>query len=80
MNSSAYPSDSAKAKEGSKRTEGGLVVHSFSSLLTEMGGLARVKCAELVEGAGSFLKLSQPNELQRRVFELLGVKLPTQAV
>lgn len=73
-------SNSAKDKEASKRTDDGLVVHSFSTLLDELAGFARVKCAELVEGAGSFLKLTRPTELHRRVFDLLGVKLPDRAV
>jgi len=73
-------SNSAKDKEASKRTDDGLVVHSFSRLLAELSGFARVKCAELVEGAGSFLKLTRPTELHRRVFALLGVKLPDRAV
>ncbi len=73
-------SDSAKTKEATKRTEEGLVVHSFSTLLAELGSLAQVKCQALIEGAGSFFKLTRPTELHRRAFDLLGVKLPTRTV
>lgn len=73
-------SESAKEKAAGKRTGEGLVVHSFATLLDELGRLARVKCAGLVEGAGAFSKYTEPTRLQRKIFELLGVKLPTGAV
>jgi transposase len=63
----------AQAKDLTKRTEDGLHVQSFRTLLTHLGTLAK----NLVRTAGTpeFYVLTRPTALQRRAFELLGVTL-----
>ena len=68
----ARRSPAALAKAGRKRTEDDLPVHSFRTLLTDLGTLA----ANTMQVAGSdatFTLQTQPTPLQQRCFELLGV-------
>ena len=68
----ARRSPAALAKAQRKRTEDDLPVHSFRTLLTDLGTLA----ANTMQVAGSdatFTLQTQPTPLQRRCFELLGV-------
>ena len=62
------PSPAALAKAGRKRTEDDLPVHSFRTLLTDLGTLA----ANDAGGRATPLQ-TQPTPLQQRCFELLGV-------
>lgn len=66
-------SQSAKDKEGCKRTREGWPVHSFQTLLADLGTLAKNR----VRVAGSkspqqFSITTQPTAFQRHVFELAG--------
>jgi transposase len=73
----AQPSPSAKRKKMEKTTTEGLPLHSFTSLLQALGTLCRHRCSFPQGGAESTLiKLTEPNKLQRRAFELLGIKEP----
>ena len=66
-------SDAARAKDESKRTADGLPVHSFRTLLAELGTLAKNR-VRLAGAANSELDLlTQPTPLQERAFALLGV-------
>ena len=68
----ARRSPAAIAKARSKRTDDDLPVHSFRTLLTDLGTLA----ANTMQVAGSdatFTLQTQPTPLQQRCFELLGV-------
>lgn len=68
-------SDAARAKDESKRTADGLPVHSFRTLLTDLGTLAKNR-VRLAGVANSELDLlTQPTPLQERAFALLGVAL-----
>ena len=69
----AEVSDRAKGKADTKRTRDGLPVHSFSTLLADLGTLT-LNHASLPERPDSrFLLASDPTALQARAFELLGM-------
>jgi transposase len=71
--SKAEPSPAAKRKARKKRTDDGLPVHSFRTLLTDLATLTRntVKYGKAPEMA----LLARPTEIQQRAFDLLGIKL-----
>lgn len=68
----AQTSPAAKRKAKSKRTDDGLPVHSFRSLLADLATLTRnsVRFGK----TASFTVLASPTELHRRAFELLAIK------
>ena len=68
----ARRSPAALAKAGRKRTEDDLPVHSFRTLLTDLGTLA-ANTMQVAGGDATFTLQTQPTPLQRRCFELLGV-------
>lgn len=75
-------SPQARRKVGTKHTEDGLhPIHSFKTLLSELGTLCRNRVR--IEGTGgggqSFEQLTEPTPLQARAFELLGLKLGPKA-
>lgn len=65
-------SEGAQRKDQTKRTADGFPVQSFRSLLSDLATLAKNRVQ--TEGATSceFYVLTQPTNLQRRAFELLG--------
>ena len=68
----AQRSDTALAKAARKRTTDNTPVHSFTSLLTDLGTL----CANQIQPADdrpAFTMTTSPTPLQRRAFELLHV-------
>ena len=68
----AKRSPAARAKAARKRTAEDLPVHSFRTLLTDLGTLT----ANTMQVAGSdatFALLTEPTPVQQRCFELLGV-------
>ena len=70
----AEPSDSATRKKVKRTTLEGLPVHSFDTLLEELGTLCRNRCRIQADHSGTtFTQDTQPTELQARVFELLGL-------
>ena len=70
----AKPSVSARKKKAHKRTGEGLVVHSFDTLLEEMGTRCRNQCRVRSEVQGSaFYQTTEMTPLQKRAFELLGL-------
>jgi transposase len=68
----AQPSPAAKRKAKTKRTDDGLPVHSFRSLIADLATLTRntVRFGR----AATFPLLATPTEIQRRALDLLGVK------
>jgi hypothetical protein len=68
----AQPSPAAKRKAASKRTDDGVPVHSFRSLLADLATLTRntVRFGR----AATFPVLATPTEIQRRALDLLGVQ------
>jgi len=73
----AERSEAAKRKARTKQTDDGLPVHSFRTLLDDLGTIAR-NTVEVKPVAGDpvrFEKITQPTPLQQRALDLLGVKL-----
>ena len=66
----AQRSPAANRKAASKRTENGLPVSSFRDLLDALATLCRNRI-RLHGSQASFDQLTEPNDLQRRAFELL---------
>jgi Transposase DDE domain len=68
----AKPSPAAKRKAKTKRTDDGLPVHSFRTLLADLATLTRntVRCGK----APAMAILARPTKIQQRAFELLRVK------
>lgn len=71
--SRAPRSEAARAKDQTRRTVEGLPVHSFRTLLADLGTLAKNRVRLAGTSASELELLTQPTELQRRAFELLGV-------
>ena len=70
----AEPSSSAQRKKVHRTTPDGLPVHSFDTLLQELGTLCRNRCRVQADPSGTtFPQDTQPTELQARVFQLLGL-------
>ncbi len=72
----AQTSPKVKSKRSKKKTDQGWPVHSFSSLLSQMGTLCRNTC-RVDTGKGKavrFERLTDPTLFQEHVFELLGLK------
>ncbi|HZT69888.1 MAG TPA: IS1634 family transposase [Terriglobia bacterium] len=72
----AKPSASAQAKKRTHRTEDGFPVHSFRSLLAELGSRARVtyrlKAGKAKEKTNAtFQQVPEPTPLQARAYELI---------
>ena len=70
----AEPSASARRKRSQRTTSDGLRVHSFHTLLEDLGTLCRNRCRIQADPSGStFTQDTQPTQLHSRVFRLLGV-------
>jgi hypothetical protein len=68
----AQRSDQALTKAARKRTEDGVPVHSFTSLLADLATI----CANHIQPADdtpAFTIITSPTPLQRQAFELLAV-------
>jgi Transposase DDE domain len=68
----ARPSPAAKRKAKTKRTDDGLPIHSFRTLLADLATLTRntVRCSK----APAMTLLAKPTQIQQRAFDLLAVK------
>lgn len=69
----AKRSAAARRKAASKRTDDGLPVHSFRSLITELATFTRNTMALASAPNDTFLLYPQPTAIQARSFQLLGV-------
>jgi hypothetical protein len=69
----AQPSPAAKRKAKTKRTDDGLPVHSFRTMLADLATLTR-NTARLAS-AHTMTLLATPTQIQQRAFDLLGLKL-----
>jgi transposase len=68
----AQPSAAAKRKKVLRENAEGLPVHSFETLLAELGTRCRNRCRLSADPqAPAFQQLTEPNPVQRRAFELL---------
>ena len=68
----AKRSPAARAKAARKRTADDLPVHSFRTLLADLGTLT-ANTMRVVDGDATFTMLTKPTPGQQRSFELLGV-------
>ncbi len=67
-------SAAVKRKKAERTTADGLGVHSFHTLLEELGTLCRNRCRIQADPSDStFTQDTQPTQLQASVFQLLGV-------
>ena len=70
----AQPSASVKRKKAVKRTPDGFPVHSFRTLMEELGTLCQNRCrAKNVPGSPAFNQDTSPTDFQKHVFGLLGL-------
>jgi hypothetical protein len=69
----AARSPRALAKAAAKRTPADLPVHSFTSLLADLGTICLNTIAPADPALPGFRLVTTPTALQRRAFELLGV-------
>ena len=70
----ASRSKEARAKAGSQKTADGLPAMSLPDLMAELGTLCRT-ALRIGEGEHTFSRLTTPNPIQTRAFELLGITL-----
>jgi hypothetical protein len=68
----AMRSQRARRKDESKRTDDGLPVHSFRTLLADLATLAKNRVRTSGAESAEFYMLTRPTPLQQRAFELLG--------
>ena len=66
-------SDAARSKDATKQTDDGTPVHSFRTLLNDLGTLAKNR-VRMANSTAEFYMLTQATPLQQQVFELLGVR------
>ena len=66
-------SDGAKGKPDTRRTQDGLPVHSFSTLLADLGTLTLNHASLPGRPDSRFLLASEPTVLQAMAVELLGM-------
>lgn len=70
------PSEKVKKKTGTKRNLEGLPVHSFSTLLSDLGTISLNQISLTLKGETvNFEKITQPTVLQQKALDLLGVSL-----
>ena len=68
----AKRSPAARAKAARKRTDDDLPLHSFRTLLADLGTLT-ANTIRVANGDATFTLLSEPTPVKKRCFELLGV-------
>ncbi len=69
-------SDAAEAKARTKRNSDNLPVHSFQTLLADLGTIALNRIQSTIEGASFvFDKITEPTRVQQKALNLLGVSL-----
>ena len=71
----AERSPSALAKRATGRTADGAPVHSFRSLLTDLGTLARNTIVTAIAPKQPLTVLTRPTPIQQKAFDLLGIHL-----
>ena len=69
----AERSPKAKNKDARKRTEDDYPVHSFRTLLKDLATMAKNRVRTADKNSCEFYLMTQPTDLQRRAFDLLGV-------
>lgn len=69
----AKSSESVRRKKDTRLTEDGLTLHSFQTLIAELGTRCRNVAQLKADGAGTVLLHTELNPLQARAFQLLGL-------
>jgi Transposase DDE domain len=69
----AQRSDAAIAKQTTARTEDGLPVHSFQTLLADLATYCRHRATTALNPKYDFTLHTRPTQTQQRAFELLGI-------
>jgi len=70
----AVPSEAVQRKKNHKATDDGWPVHSWKTIMSEMGTLCRNSCRVTAGATDRCIEMdTTPSELQRHVFDLLGV-------
>jgi hypothetical protein len=69
----AEHSEAAKRKQTTGRTDDGLPVHSFQSLLADLATYARIQATTALNNKYVFTLYTRPTTIQQRAFELLAV-------
>ena len=69
-------SESARAREGSHRTSDGLAVHSFQSLLADLGTLCLNTLVTALNPNYQITVATRPTSIQAKAFDLLGIPAP----
>lgn len=70
----AKVSPKAALKASTRRTEEGLPVHSFQTLLADLGTITKNRIQPNIAGAEAFDQITRPTALQRQAYQLLGLK------
>lgn len=70
--SPAKPSNAAQKKASTKKSQDGLPIHSFRTLLADLATLTSNKVENKEHGL-SFVRLARPTPMQQKAFDLLGV-------
>ena len=68
-------SDRAKAKDAGKRTEDGQPVHSFHTLIADLGTLCLNEAAAATNPNYALTMTTRPTPLQQKALDLLGVSV-----
>jgi hypothetical protein len=75
----AEPSVAAKRKKATRRTADGFPVHSFTTLLNDLGTRCKNRCRfNAGRQEAVFTQYTEPTALQRKAFELLGIRVPSR--
>jgi hypothetical protein len=69
----AEPSDAARRKQTTGRTDDGLPVHSFQSLLADLATYSRIQATTPLNDKYVFTLHTRPTPTQQRAFELLAI-------
>jgi hypothetical protein len=69
----AERSEAAKRKQTTGRTDDGLPVHSFQSLLADLATYAKIKATTALNDKYVFTLHTRPTTIQQRAFELLAI-------
>jgi hypothetical protein len=71
----AQRSQKALRKARTKRTEDGLSVHSFPTLLKDLATIVKNRLQPRERSVPAFEKITQPTPVQQRALDLLGAQL-----
>ena len=69
----AERSDAARRKQTTGRTDDGLPVHSFKSLLADLATYSRIQATTALNEKYVFTLHTRPTPIQQRAFELLAI-------